>query len=333
MNLDRTVEIAGLPIKTVRDAIREMDRHDNNDHGWAVEELGDHLKISATHAEWLCEGLREQGILERAPQPDTRWHSRGLYYRVSRRGTRFTNASMLKRIDRAHVDRLLAGLLERVEAINANNELCCFVNEIRLFGSAADPKAKSFADVDICYVLARRKRPTQYKQWADWNIARAEQSGRRGLQYFEMLFYGETEVKRMLKNRSSYLSLHDLDDVVSIGADSIRLYVTPEGAIEADDGRMSGKALSQAGIKDATKNAAMRGKRRQDKKTSMPTATKDEPPRDRMVRAVKSLAFDILRAIDEPEALEALEQHRSCTQEHSSISPRRRDRACSGYST
>jgi len=285
-----------------------MNRHDGNDHGWTVEQLGSHLKISATHAELICEALREQGVLERADQPDTRWHSHSMYYRVSRIGTRFTNASMLKRIDRNRVDRLLVDILQRVKEINANSDLCCFVNEIRLFGSAADAKAESFSDVDICYVLARRKRPAQYKEWTAWSIARAEQSGRQGLQYFEMLFYGETEVKRALKNRNPYISLHSLDDVVGIGADSIRLYVAPEGAIEADDGRMSGKALSQTEMEAATSNAAKRDKGRHHKKTSTTTTIADEPPRERMVRAIKSLAFDLLRAIDEPAPLEVLER-------------------------
>lgn len=104
LNLDRTVEVVGLPIKAVRDAIREMNRHDSDNYGWTVEQLRGQLKISATHAELICEALREQGVLERAPQPDMRWYPRGTCYRVSRIGTRFTNASMLKRIDRARVD-------------------------------------------------------------------------------------------------------------------------------------------------------------------------------------------------------------------------------------
>ncbi|ASW07308.1 nucleotidyltransferase domain-containing protein [Rhizobium sp. 11515TR] len=228
MNLDRTTQIAGLPIKIVRDAIREMNRHDSNDYGWSVERLGDHLKISATHAEWLCDILQQQGILERAPQPDTRWHSLGMYYRLGPTGTRFTNASMLKRVDRTRVDRLLVDLLERVKQINANGDLCCFVNEIRLFGSALDKNGTSFSDVDICCVLERRKTPPQYKEWTDWNIARAEQSHRQSIQYFEMLNYGETEVKRLLKNRSPYLSLHSLDDVVGIGAWSCPLKTGPD---------------------------------------------------------------------------------------------------------
>src|SRR6266849_3266194 len=163
LNLDRTTVIAGLPIKTVRDAVRETKRHDGNDCGWTVEKLATYMKISSTHAEWLCEALVEQGVLERKPQPDTRWHRRGMYYSVSETGTRFINATMLKRIDRAKVNKLIAGLLERVKKINANNNLCHFINEIRLFGSAMDGKAESFGDIDICYVMARRKVPPEHK--------------------------------------------------------------------------------------------------------------------------------------------------------------------------
>jgi DNA-binding MarR family transcriptional regulator len=157
----------------VRDGIREMNRHDVNHYGWSVEDLGTYLNISATHAEWVCDVLLEQGLLERKPQPDTRWHERGIYYGVSEAGTRFTNATMLKRINREKVDKLLADLLERVVKINADNNLCSFVNEIRLFGSAADANAESFADVDVCYVMARRKMPPDQKSWTDWNIQRA----------------------------------------------------------------------------------------------------------------------------------------------------------------
>src|SRR6266851_1839624 len=96
LNLDRTTVIAGLPIKTVRDAIREMNRHDVNEYGWTVEKLAAHIKVSETHAEWLCETLLERGVLARKPQPDRRWHERGMYYGMSETGTRFINATMLK---------------------------------------------------------------------------------------------------------------------------------------------------------------------------------------------------------------------------------------------
>ena len=52
-----------------------------------------------------------------------------------RNGTRFTLARILKRIDRARVNEIIRELLKRVAQINADPELCYFVNESRLFGS------------------------------------------------------------------------------------------------------------------------------------------------------------------------------------------------------
>jgi predicted nucleotidyltransferase len=66
---------------------------------------------------------------------------------------------MLKRIGRVKVDNIIAELLKRVAQINANPDLCYFVNEIRLFGSAIIGEAESFGDVDIAYDLGSRKRP------------------------------------------------------------------------------------------------------------------------------------------------------------------------------
>jgi hypothetical protein len=300
--------IVGLPIKTVRDAVREMNRHDGDDCGWTVDGLATYMKISSTHAEWLCEVLVKQGVLERKPQPDTRWHKRGMYYSVSETGTRFINATMLRRIDRAKVNKLIAGLIERVRKINANNNLCHFINEIRLFGSAMDGKAESFGDIDICYVMARRKVPPEHKSWTDWNVARAHLSGLRNMMFISELCYGYTEVVRMLKNGSPYISLHDLDDVIGINADSIRLFVAPEGAIEAEGGGTSGKALSQTAMQASTERAKEKAKDKTDKKL-FPRApvVLDDPTKERMISAIKSLAFDILRAIDESTPPEALE--------------------------
>lgn len=310
LNLDRTTRIAGLPIKAVRDAVREMNRHDVNDYGWPVDHLAIHMKISTTHAEWICETLKEQGVLERKPQPDTRWHERGIYYSVSKAGTRFVNATLLKRIDRERVEKLLSKLLQRVKEINANPDFCCFVNEIRLFGSVIDKEAKSFADVDICYLLARRKVPRPYKSWTDWSKARAKLSGRQGLQFLGKITYGQIEVMRKLKAGNPYLSLHDFDDVIGIGAESRRLYIAPEEAIEVEGGGSSGESLSKAAMRAAAQAVGKKARHKADRKSLAPSAPTihDEESRERITSAVKSLAFDVLSALDESVPLEALER-------------------------
>jgi predicted nucleotidyltransferase/aryl carrier-like protein len=308
LDLDRTTIIAGLKIKLVRDAVREMARHDMNDSGWTVASLADQMNISPTHAEWLSEILVEQKILERKPPPS--WDkdpAPQIRYALGEYGTRFTLARMLKRIDRAKVDDIIAELLKRVTQINANPELCYFVNEIRLFGSAMNGDADSFGDVDIAYDLGRRKRPPQYKDWHDWAHKRWKLAGRSNLNFMQQLYYAEHEVLRLLKERNQYLSIHNFDDLVGIGADSIRLSILPEDQLEAEDS-VSGEQLHQARMASAKERVEKKEQRATEKSSLISTEQSPEQIKRRMITAVQSLAFDLLRAIDEPSPPEAFEQ-------------------------
>jgi hypothetical protein len=136
-------------------------------------------------------------------------------------------------------------------------------------------------------------------------MLRAPRLSGRDMMYFDELCYGEHEVKRMLKNRSPYISLHDLNDVIGIGAESVRIFMASEGAIEAQGGGTSGEALSLAAMKAAIERKTQR---KTNEKLSSLLIIADDPPKERMIRAVKSLAFDILRALDESTSPEALER-------------------------
>ncbi|SDR01275.1 hypothetical protein SAMN05519103_00405 [Rhizobiales bacterium GAS113] len=309
MKLDRTTVIAGIKIKLIRDAIREMARHDMGDGGWTACSLANHMGISPTHAEWLSEVLVEQKILERKPPPS--WDkdpASRTRYALGEHGTRFMLTRMLKRIDRAKVDGIIAELLKRVTRINADSNLCYFVNEIRLFGSATNGNAGSFGDVDIAYDLGRRKRPPEYKGWHDWSRERWELAGRSNLNFLQELYYAEHEVLQLLKARNQYLSVHNFDDLVGIGADSVRLFILPEGQIESEDG-VSGERLHRMRMASARERAEK--KEQQGDKKKLVTVTTERSPEQikrQMITAVQSLAFDLIRAIDEPSPPEALAQ-------------------------
>jgi hypothetical protein len=309
LDLDRTTVVAGLKIKVIRDAIREMARHDMNDSGWTVTSLANHMNISPTHAEWLSQTLVEQKILQKKPPPS--WDNDPtpqIRYALGEYGTRFTLARMLKRIDRVKVDSIIAELLKRVAQINANPDLCYFVNEIRLFGSAMDGKADSFGDVDIVYDLGHRKRPPEYKDWHDWSHKRWKVAGRHNLNLLQELYYSEHEVLRLLKGRNQYLSIHNFNDVVGIGADSIRLFILSEGQIESEDG-ISGEKLHKARMMGAKERAEKKEQRTAEQQLpAISTSQSPEQIKQQMIAAVKSLAFDLFRAVDEQSPHEALEQ-------------------------
>jgi hypothetical protein len=249
--------------------------------------------------------LVEQKILERKPPPS--WDKDPvpqIRYALGEYGTRFTLARMLKRIDRAKVDNIIAELLKRVAQINANPELCYFVNEIRLFGSATSDSAESFG----AYDLGRRKRPPEYKDWHDWSHKRWKLADRSNLNLMQELYFAEHEVLRLLKGRNQYLSIHNFDDVVSIGVDSVRLFILPEGQVESEDGA-SGEKLHQARMASAMERAEKKEQRATEKR--LPTIDTEQSPEQtkrQMITAVQSLAFDLIRAIDESSPPEALEQ-------------------------
>lgn len=268
MDLNQTSTIAGIKIKVVRDAIREMARHNTSDTGWPANGLADHMNISPTHAEWLSDILVDRQVLER--KPPASWDRAPvpqIRYALGEYGTRFMLARMLKRIDRAKVEKIVADLLTRVKQINADPNLCYFVNEIRLFGSAADLSADSFGDVDIAYDLGQRTRPPEYKEWFDWSRARSDLAGRSNLDFEQKLNFAEKEVLGLLKHRNQYLSLHSIDDVVGIGAKSKRLFIVSEGEVDSDDG-LVGEKLHQLSMKRASERAERKKAKKSEPRSS-----------------------------------------------------------------
>jgi hypothetical protein len=99
--------------------------------------------------------------------------------------------------------------------------------------------------------------------------------------------------------------------MAGIGADSIRLFILPEGQVESEDGE-SGERLHQARIANTRERVEER--RVTERKLFGPSenivSAEQSPERIKrqMITAVKSLAFDLMRAIDEPSPPDALEQ-------------------------
>ena len=122
------------------------------------------------------------------------------------------------------------------------------------------------------------------------------------------LYFAEHEVLRLLKGRNQYLSIHNFDDVVGIGADSVRLFILPEGQVESEDGA-SGEKLHQARMASAMERVEKKEQRATEKRLpAIDTEQSPEQTKRQMITAVQSLAFDLIRAIDESSPPEALEQ-------------------------
>jgi hypothetical protein len=250
VKVDRKDIIGGQPAKVARDLVLWIG------HGWTTPRLvAGRFTLDAGATKALLAAMVKRRLLVRHPPND---YSRGEHiYRIGDEAHRFGNAKFIKRLDRAKAGVVLADLLRRVAEINADPELCCYVRELRLFGSMLDPKAKTVGDIDVAYDLGRRKVPPQYggdHPYVDWNIARAEAAGRGYLDYHGLITYGHTEVKRLLKARNRYLSLHTMADLDGIGAKHKRIFRADPATvanIDPDDKTAPRRAASRKATRKA----------------------------------------------------------------------------------
>ena len=207
LRLDKNATIAGQPIKRVRELLRRM----GSAH-WSHREIADFFHIDDVKAHALIDEMAVRGFLQESEQ---RPGNSSRFYECGPQGSRLASARLLKPITRQKADVIIARLLQRVEMVNARPELLERVCEVRVFGSYLEER-DDFGDIDVA-VRTERKEGSG-KDWVRESLRRAEMSGRTFSSYLDQLFYGHTEVMRLLKARSRYLSLHTMDDLEAIGA-------------------------------------------------------------------------------------------------------------------
>jgi predicted nucleotidyltransferase len=185
---------------------------------WSDREIADFFHIDAGQARTLIDEIVARGFLE---QSDGRRDAGDRFYGCGPEGMRLASARLLKPITRAKADAIIAAFLQRVQRINERPELLERVREVRVFGSYLDGR-DDLGDIDIA---VRTERKGSFgKDWIRESLRRADESGRTFSSYIDRLFYGHTEVMRLLKAGSRYLSLHIMDDLERIGARSRVLF-------------------------------------------------------------------------------------------------------------
>lgn len=132
------------------------------------------------------------------------------------RGSALAQASFLKRISRAKAEPLLAGALERAEAYNDDPDKPLWVEQLALFGSLLNEDVTDFGDGDIQMRCAVRPSDVEHPA-----LKYAQASGRSFASFFDEVTWAGTELRRILKGRSPYISLHNQD--ISVFTDEWRV--------------------------------------------------------------------------------------------------------------
>src|SRR3954447_15232269 len=163
----------------------------------------------------ITEDLIATGLI--APFPHRRERENDLF-QVSDLGSRLANIRLLPRIDRAKAEGIVDAFLERVRQVNARAELLYRVVKVNAFGSFITD-APDLGDIDLAIAMQGKQDEIRRAggEWIATLIARARASGKQMRTHSEMLFYGELEVRRLLKSRNRYLSFHSFDQIERLG--------------------------------------------------------------------------------------------------------------------
>ena len=127
------------------------------------------------------------------------------------------------RIKRETADRLLSGLRERILQANANESFCYRIKRAVVFGSYVnDPNREALGDLDIG-ILFEAKYPFNSEEF------RNKERECKSSDWFKAMAWPKEEVVRYLRNRSGYISIHDIetDHEAIFSKNIIELEVSP----------------------------------------------------------------------------------------------------------
>lgn len=124
-------------------------------------------------------------------------------------GNALAQASFGKPISRATAACHLVRVIERARGYNADPARLLSIAEIAVFGSYLDPAAGRLGDLDLAVSVVRRE--SNGDRYVEQVLAYAEASGRRFGVFIDQLFWPARELRVILKNRSSAISITNED--------------------------------------------------------------------------------------------------------------------------
>jgi flagellar biosynthesis regulator FlaF len=235
----RSLFIAGIPARVVRDAMRRARHRDAFTHSLFVEEC----KVPEHKAREIIKALVSGNFVEVVERPGWADRERKRWYKATAEGVRLSNATGLRRMPRSKADAMLADFLKRVQEVNAHPEYIYRISTVIVSGSYARGES-TLGDLDIFYGLEPRSLASDQKKAERIRIDAARIKGRLFSNIVDELYWPEHEVRLHLKARTLGLSLHSLDEFFRMEKDNRFAYKVLVGDVEIIAARLESAARS-----------------------------------------------------------------------------------------
>lgn len=214
MRIDSSEMFCGYPILRIRDLLKRL-----QDRQYSVGNIQKILNINAQDAKRLLQDLECKVLIEQVGGSDNQ-----LYWLNTESGNQLALATAAKPVKRETATQKVKDLLDRVKQANQNTKYLYRVKKVALFGSYLLNQDK-VNDVDVAIELEPKMINPKLRTKQILNRAQeAAENGRKFSSFMDRLMWPENEIILFLKSGSRTLSLHDMDDVISINADTKMIY-------------------------------------------------------------------------------------------------------------
>lgn len=196
MRVSKNDIICGLAAPAARQLMRAyFDEH-------PIEVACDVLGIGRDTAREQMRAFETAGYIERSKLARSAGDD---WWVTTVKGNALANASFGRPISRATAARLLADVIERARCYNTDPARLLTITEIVVFGSYLDPATERLGDLDLAVSTVRRD--TAGERYVDKVLEYARTSGRSFSTFHDRLFWPSRELRMILKNRSSAVSI------------------------------------------------------------------------------------------------------------------------------
>lgn len=206
MNIDRNAIIAGIPIITVRNFLRDFRRYGS----FSLQAMIKHFSLEPQSCAYLLKELIACGYIEENSLNK---------YEVTVKGNALAQTKFVSRMNKAKADKIFGDFMKRVEKINEDDSYVYRVSKLILFGSYLNSAANDYGDIDIAYELKPKMCYFKtFNEVCQSIIDNAKENGKRFYSYLDEICYPETLVLQYLKSRSPYISLHRPEEIRILAA-------------------------------------------------------------------------------------------------------------------
>jgi hypothetical protein len=208
MKLDKGMTIGALPVKAVRDFLRETP-----DTSFSTDFAEDKLGMTPDEAVAFFKLLEAEGLIELHPDFQ---HEEPKRFQTSIKGNALCLAKFVLRISRARADEIVAGFKQRCAQVNSDPYYLCSVKKAVAFGSYAGD-SPDVGDIDIFVWLEEKE-----KDRAKATRLCRERAEAKGKSWQWSYAYEET--LRFLKARPPYLSFSRSDADLELADKLVTLF-------------------------------------------------------------------------------------------------------------